>query len=57
MFQLKTSILRFIKSDDGPTSVEYCVMIGFILLVCIAAITNIGTTTSGSFQRSYDNMS
>lgn len=57
MFEFRTSIMRFLRSDDGPTSVEYCVMIGFILLVCIAAITNIGTTTSGSFQRSYDNMS
>lgn len=41
----------FLKDEDGPTSVEYSFMIGFILLVCIAAIDAIGDTTNSLFQR------
>lgn len=57
MSGIKASVLKFLKSDDGPTSVEYGVMMAFVLLVCIAAITNLGTATDGYFQRSYDNIS
>lgn len=39
------SIKRFLKSDDGPTSVEYCVMMAFIFLVCFMAIGELGETT------------
>jgi pilus assembly protein Flp/PilA len=39
------SVSRFLKSEDGPTSVEYSFMIGFILLVCIAAIGTVGDAT------------
>mgnify|MGYP005674921823 FL=1 len=46
------SVRRFLKSDDGPTSVEYCFMIGFILLVCIAAIGTVGDATLTSYQES-----
>ena len=44
------SVGRFFKSEDGPTSVEYCFMIGFILLVCIAAIGTVGDATLPSYQ-------
>ena len=46
------SVGRFFKSEDGPTSVEYCFMIGFILLVCIAAIGTVGDATLTSYQES-----
>ncbi|MDA0588180.1 MAG: Flp family type IVb pilin [Planctomycetota bacterium] len=44
------SVGRFFKSEDGPTSVEYCFMIGFILLVCIAAIGAVGDATLIRYQ-------
>jgi len=35
-------ILRFLRRDDGPTSVEYAVMLALIIIVCISAITLTG---------------
>lgn len=46
------SVRRFLKSDAGPTSVEYCFMVGFILLVCIAAIGTVGDATLTNYQES-----
>lgn len=54
MSTLLNSLRRFVTSEDGPTSVEYCFMLGFIILVCIAGITSLGDTTHGLYQRSYD---
>ena len=48
------SILRrsveFLKRDDGPTAVEYAVMLALIVVVCIAAVTTIGTNTNAVFN-------
>ncbi len=38
-------IIRFLEDDDGPTSVEYAVMFGLILMVCIAAVGILGNNT------------
>jgi pilus assembly protein Flp/PilA len=40
---------RFLRSEDGPTAVEYAVMLAFIIIVCISAITTLGTSVSSSF--------
>jgi pilus assembly protein Flp/PilA len=45
MSQFLNSVKTFLKSDDGPTSVEYCVMMAFIFLVCFAAIGELGVAT------------
>ena len=45
-------LLRFLKADDGPTAVEYAVMLAMIILVCFAAIMSFGTATSTSFSNS-----
>jgi pilus assembly protein Flp/PilA len=50
-------IKRFLVSEDGPTSVEYCFMLGFIILICIAAIGDVGTSTSDLYKESYDAIS
>ncbi|HEV3078182.1 MAG TPA: Flp family type IVb pilin [Gemmataceae bacterium] len=39
---LTRSILCFLKSDEGPTAVEYAVMLALIVAVCIVAINTIG---------------
>jgi pilus assembly protein Flp/PilA len=46
------TILRFLSEDDGPTAVEYAVMMALIILVCIIAIQSLGTQTSASFSNS-----
>jgi pilus assembly protein Flp/PilA len=44
------SIVRFLKSEDGPTAVEYAVMLALIIVVCLVAITAIGTNANKTFQ-------
>jgi len=45
------SVGRFLRAEDGPTAVEYAVMLAFIIIVCIAAITILGTRTNEVFQK------
>ena len=52
MSQLLNIVKTFLKSDDGPTSVEYCVMMAFIFLVCFAAIGELGETTHELYSES-----
>ena len=40
---------RFLVSDDGPTAVEYAVMLALIVIVCLAAIGTIGTNANTTF--------
>ena len=44
------SISRFLTSEDGPTAVEYAVMLALILVACIAIITSLGQSISGTFS-------
>jgi pilus assembly protein Flp/PilA len=41
--------VRFLKKEDGPTAVEYAVMLALIIVVCIAAITTLGTNANQTF--------
>ena len=41
---------QFLREEDGPTAVEYAVMLALIIVVCIAAITSLGTNASNSFS-------
>jgi pilus assembly protein Flp/PilA len=43
-------VRRFLNDEDGPTAVEYAVMLAFVIVVCVAAVTSLGTNTSGSFS-------
>jgi pilus assembly protein Flp/PilA len=42
-------IRKFLASEDGPTAVEYAVMLALIVIVCLAAIGNIGTNAKTTF--------
>jgi pilus assembly protein Flp/PilA len=42
--------LDFVKREDGPTAVEYAVMLALIIVVCIAAITTLGANANGTFS-------
>jgi pilus assembly protein Flp/PilA len=46
-FALK--IRRFMVSEDGPTAVEYAVMLALIVIVCLSAITTLGTNAKTTF--------
>lgn len=43
------SLLRFLKDEDGPTAVEYAVMLALIVAVCIVSVQLVGTAASDSF--------
>lgn len=49
MKNLVSKVSRFLKSEDGPTAVEYAVMLSLIIVVCITAVTNIGRRASTTF--------
>ena len=44
------SVVNFLKREDGPTAVEYAVMLALIIVVCIAAITTLGGNANSTFQ-------
>ncbi len=43
------TVVNFLKKEDGPTAVEYAVMLALIIVVCLTAITNIGTRANTTF--------
>jgi pilus assembly protein Flp/PilA len=43
-------LVNFLKAEDGPTAVEYAVMLALIIVVCIAAITTLGSNASSTFS-------
>jgi len=51
---MKKLLLRLLWSEDGPTSVEYAVMLAMILGVCMASIGLIGQETQDSVENSSD---
>jgi len=52
MGNLSRWVVEFVKSEDGPTAVEYGVMMALIIVTCMLAITALGTNTNNSFNRS-----
>jgi pilus assembly protein Flp/PilA len=50
MKKLVQFAVDFMKRDDGPTAVEYAVMLALIIVVCIAAITTLGNNANSTFQ-------
>jgi pilus assembly protein Flp/PilA len=47
--QLKQFVTQFVAAEDGPTAVEYAVMLALIIVVCIAAITTLGQNANTTF--------
>jgi pilus assembly protein Flp/PilA len=50
MRQFSNALVRFLKNEDGPTAVEYAVMLALIIVVCITAITALGTNANKTFS-------
>jgi pilus assembly protein Flp/PilA len=45
-----SSLCQFLKDEDGPTAVEYALMLSLIIVVCITAITTLGSNTNNTFS-------
>jgi pilus assembly protein Flp/PilA len=50
MSNLKLAFANFLKNEDGPTAVEYAVMLAFIIVVCISAVSALGANVSNTFN-------
>ena len=49
MRKLGQFVFDFLKREDGPTAVEYAVMLALIIVVCIGAITTLGGNANKTF--------
>ena len=49
MRKFSQALVNFIKREDGPTAVEYAVMLALIIVVCLAAITTLGQNANTTF--------
>ena len=56
MKSLTSKVHRFLVSEDGPTAVEYAVMLALIVIVCLTAIQAIGLRASDTFQNVADTL-
>ena len=49
LHEFTAAIQNFLRSEDGPTAVEYAVMLALIITVCISAITALGSNANKTF--------
>ncbi len=56
MRSLANRVRRFLVSEDGPTAVEYAVMLALIIIVCLTAITQLGQAVNTTFTNVKDQM-
>jgi len=50
MRALAKRLVRFVKTEDGPTAVEYAVMLALIIVVCLTAVATLGSQANNSFS-------
>lgn len=49
--------LEFLREEDGPTAVEYAVMLGLIVAICASTVSALALATKASFDASEDAIS
>jgi pilus assembly protein Flp/PilA len=49
MSRFLTKLQQFVLDESGPTAVEYAVMLALIIVVCITAVTTLGSNASSTF--------
>jgi len=55
--RLVHAVAQFIEREDGPTAVEYAVMLALIIVVCITAIQALGSNANNTFTNVSNTMS
>ncbi|MCS6852832.1 MAG: Flp family type IVb pilin [Gemmataceae bacterium] len=50
MREFGRKVSEFLRGEDGPTAVEYAVMLALIIVVCISAISVLGSNANGTFD-------
>lgn len=54
MKTLSAMMRQFLLEEDGPTAVEYAVMLALIIVICVTVISNLGRSASRTFDRTWD---
>ena len=49
LYRIARGVRFFLQAEDGPTAVEYAVMLALIIVVCIGAITSLGQNANTTF--------
>jgi pilus assembly protein Flp/PilA len=49
-YRITACVADFLKREDAPTAVEYAVMLALIIVVCITAISTIGSKANATFN-------
>jgi pilus assembly protein Flp/PilA len=47
--KIRDQVVNFLQKEDGPTAVEYAVMLALIIVVCLAAIQILGKNANSAF--------
>ena len=50
MSKFSQTVVSFLKDESGPTAVEYAVMLALIIVVCITAVTTLGSNANNTFS-------
>jgi pilus assembly protein Flp/PilA len=50
MKTIRNALVSFLRNEDGPTAVEYAVMLALIIVVCIGAVTTLGLNAGNTFS-------
>lgn len=51
MHKFIKQVRSFVRSEDGPTAVEYAVMLALIVVVCLTTIRAVGTNANAAFTK------
>ena len=51
MTKFANSVKKFLVSEDGPTAVEYAVMLALIVTVCLASVSALGSNANAQFDK------
>ena len=50
MLAIVSKVQRFLIEEDGPTAVEYAIMLALIIIVCLTTIQLVGTNANATFN-------
>jgi pilus assembly protein Flp/PilA len=49
MAKLARRVAEFLRREDGPTAVEYAVMLALIIVVCLGSIAVLGRNSNNTY--------
>ncbi|MBM4093113.1 MAG: Flp family type IVb pilin [Planctomycetes bacterium] len=47
-----TRLLKFLREEDGPTAVEYAVLLALIIIACMTGVQALTQETANSYNES-----